>query len=54
MASLDIWRCENGMIRENWVMVEFPYVMQQLGVDPFNGHGWEMLDSERMPLQNRD
>ena len=54
MASLDIWRCENGMIRENWVMVEFPYVMQQLGVDPFNGHGWEMLVSERMPLQNRD
>jgi len=33
-------------------MVDFPYLMQQLGVDPFNGHGWEKFDSERMPVQN--
>jgi len=25
-------------------MVDFPHVMQQLGVDPFDGHGWEAYD----------
>ena len=23
MRSLDFWRCENGKIRENWVLVDF-------------------------------
>jgi hypothetical protein len=31
-------------------MVDFPFVMQQLGVDPFNGHGWETFDrGEKIP-----
>jgi hypothetical protein len=25
-------------------MVDFPHVMRQLGVDPFDGHGWEAYD----------
>ncbi|MEM9400932.1 MAG: ester cyclase [Pseudomonadota bacterium] len=32
-ASLDIWRCENGTIRENWVMIDILDVWRQLGVD---------------------
>ncbi|MEO1288148.1 MAG: ester cyclase [Chloroflexota bacterium] len=33
MRSLDFWRCENGLIRENWVLVDILDVYHQLGVD---------------------
>ncbi|PAJ76276.1 polyketide cyclase [Pseudoalteromonas sp. NBT06-2] len=33
MRSLDFWRCENNMIRENWVLVDLLHVYHQLGVD---------------------
>jgi len=33
LCSLDFWRCENGRIRENWVMVDILDVYHQLGVD---------------------
>ena len=33
MRSLDFWRCENGMIRENWVLVDLLDVYHQLNVD---------------------
>ena len=33
MCSLDFWRIENGLIRENWVMVDVLDVYRQLGVD---------------------
>ena len=33
MTSLDIWRCENGLIRENWVMIDILDIWRQLGVD---------------------
>lgn len=36
MRSLDFWRCENGMIRENWVLVDLLHVYEQIGVDVFN------------------
>ncbi|MDJ0918183.1 MAG: ester cyclase [Woeseiaceae bacterium] len=49
---MDFWKVKDGKIVDNWVMVDFPYVMQQLGVDPFNGHGWERNDSSRMPNRN--
>ena len=49
---MDFWKVVDGKIVDNWVMVDFPYVMQQLGVDPFGGHGWENLDSARMPVRN--
>lgn len=35
MRSLDFWRCENGMIRENWVLVDLLNVYHQLNVDVF-------------------
>ncbi len=35
MRSLDFWRVENGLIRENWVLVDLLDVYRQLGVDVF-------------------
>lgn len=35
MRSLDFWRCENGLIRENWVLVDLLHVYNQLGMDVF-------------------
>ncbi len=47
---MDFWKVQDGKIVDNWVMVDFPHVMQQLGVDPFQGHGWEAFDrGERRP-----
>lgn len=36
MRSLDFWRCEEGLIRENWVLVDILHVYAQLGVDVFS------------------
>lgn len=33
MKSLDFWRIESGLIRENWVMVDILDAYRQLGVD---------------------
>jgi len=35
MRSLDFWRRENGLIRENWVLVDLLHVYAQLGVNVF-------------------
>ena len=35
MRSLDFWRLENGLIRENWVMVDLLDMYDQIGVDVF-------------------
>ena len=35
MTSLDFWRCENGLIRENWVLIDLLDVYRQLQVDVF-------------------
>lgn len=35
MRSLDFWRVESGLIRENWVMVDLLDVYNQLGIDVF-------------------
>ncbi len=37
---MDFWKVENGKISDNWVMVDFPYILKQLGTDCFNGQGW--------------
>jgi predicted ester cyclase len=44
---MDFWKVVDGKIVDNWVTVDFPHVMRQLGVDPFNGHGWEEYDAGR-------
>jgi len=41
---MDFWKVVDGKIVDNYVMVDFPHVMQQLGTDPFNGEGWEKFD----------
>ena len=33
MRSLDFWRLEHGLIRENWVMVDLLHMYDQIGVD---------------------
>lgn len=35
MRSLDFWRLEDGLIRENWVLVDLLDIYNQLGVDVF-------------------
>ncbi len=35
MRSLDFWRMENGLIRENWVLVDLLDIYAQVGVDVF-------------------
>ncbi len=35
MRSLDFWRLENGLIRENWVLVDLLDMYSQIGVDVF-------------------
>ncbi len=36
LRSLDFWRMENGLIRENWVLVDLLDLYAQLGVDVFS------------------
>ncbi len=35
MCSLDFWRIEDGLVRENWMMVDIQDAYRQLGVDVF-------------------
>ncbi|MXU64793.1 ester cyclase [Oceanomicrobium pacificus] len=47
---MDFWKVVDGRIEDNWVMVDFPHVLAQLGVDVFNGEGWENFDNgSRVP-----
>jgi predicted ester cyclase len=41
---MDFWKVENGRIKDNWVSVDFPRILAQLGRDVFDGHGWEHFD----------
>jgi len=41
---MDFWQVIDGKITNNWVMVDFPHVLAQLGTDVFNGQGWEAFD----------
>jgi len=35
LKSLDFWRLESGLIRENWVLVDLLDVFNQVGVNVF-------------------
>ena len=39
------WKVMDGKIVDNYVMVDFPDVLAQLGVDVFGGEGWEAYDN---------
>ncbi len=48
---MDFWKVQEGKIVDNWVMVDFPHVLEQLGIDVFEGQGWEAFDrGDRLPL----
>ena len=51
---MDFWKVVDGKIGDNWVMVDFPHVMAQLGVDVFNGQGWEAFDRGDRPAPRPD
>ena len=52
---MDFWKVENDKITDNYVMVDFPDVMAQLGVDVFKGHGWEAFDhGEKKNRQSKE
>ncbi len=47
---MDFWHVKDKRIADNWVNVDFPYLLAQLGVDVFNGEGWEVFDrGEKTP-----
>ena len=52
IRHMDFWKVVDEKIVDNWVMVDFPHVMRQLGTDPFSGHGWDATDSSSMPVRN--
>ncbi len=41
---MDFWLVRDGKIADNWVSVDYASVMAQLGVDVFDGRGWETYD----------
>lgn len=43
---MDFWKVADGKIVDNWVMVDFPHVLAQLGKDVFDGQGWEAFDAK--------
>lgn len=34
LRSLDFWRLEGGLVRENWVLVDLMHLYAQVGIDP--------------------
>lgn len=41
---MDFWHVKDGRIADNPVSVDFAKVLAQLGVDVFDGKGWETYD----------
>lgn len=38
MRVMDFWRAERGRLVENWVMIDIPHLLAQLGIDAFAPH----------------
>ncbi len=51
---MDFWKVVDGKIVDNWVNVDFAHVMAQLGVDAFDGEGWEKYDEGRAEAPRPD
>ncbi|MDO6836568.1 ester cyclase [Pseudoalteromonas carrageenovora] len=32
---MDFWRCENGILKENWVAIDIPHLLDGMGIDIF-------------------
>jgi len=48
---MDFWKVTDGKIEDNWVSVDYASVLSQLGVDVFDGQGWETFDNgTRKPI----
>jgi len=43
---MDFWKVQDDRITDNWVMVDFPNLLAQLGKDIFDGEGWEKFDRD--------
>ncbi len=41
MRVMDFWRAENGFLVENWVMIDIPDLLLQLGIDLFAAQSGE-------------
>ena len=41
---MDFWKVVGGKIAGNWVVADFPHALAQLGIDVFEGNGWEARD----------
>jgi predicted ester cyclase len=41
---MDFWKVVDGKIVDNYVMVDFPHVLNQIGTDVFHTQGWESFD----------
>lgn len=39
LRVMDFWRAKNGKLVENWVMIDIPELLAQLGLDPFARFG---------------
>ena len=50
ISYMDFWKVVDGRITDNWVTLDFTLVMAQLGVDCFDGHGWEDFDRGKKAL----
>jgi predicted ester cyclase len=42
---MDVWNVKDKRVANNWVNVDFPHLLAQLGVDVFDGKGWEHIHS---------
>jgi predicted ester cyclase len=50
----DFWLVKDRRIADNRVTVDFPFVLAQLGIDVFEGKGWEKFDrGEATPPSNQ-
>ncbi|MFM9976697.1 MAG: ester cyclase [Sphingomonadaceae bacterium] len=53
MRVMDFWRAENAKLVENWVMIDIPDVLNQIGIDVFaamphrSGHDGGMAEARR-------
>ena len=36
LRVMDIWRREGAMLKENWVAIDIPHMLLQMGIDIFN------------------